>query len=401
MKHLIDFEDRYGSRNYKPLPVVLTKAKGVYVWDHNGKRYLDMMSAYSAVSFGHCNPRLVKTLTKQANTLSVVSRAFHTDKLGLFLEKACTLFKFDKGLPMNSGAEAVETALKAARKWGYKVKGIPNNKAEIISAENNFHGRTIAVIGMSTTTQYRNGFGPFPKGLKTIPYGDSAALEKAINKNTAAFLIESIQGEGGIVLPPKGYLKECARICKKHNVLLIVDEIQTGLGRTGKLLACHHEKVHPDAILLGKALGGGMLAVSLFLARKEVMNVFTPGDHGSTFGGNALASAVGLESLKILQEQKLSEHAAKLGIYFLKELKKIKSPLIKEVRGKGLFIGIEVDRKKTTAAQMCLNLLEAGILTKDTHHTVLRFAPPLTITKAEINNALKIIKRVFTQTEEK
>jgi ornithine--oxo-acid transaminase len=395
MTNHITLETQYGAQNYSPLPVVLTKGKGIYVWDTDGKRYMDMMSAYSAVSFGHCHPRLIKKLNEQSSKLNVVSRSFYTDQLSPFLQKACELFRQDKALPMNSGAEAVETALKAARKWAYKVKGVEENKAEIIVVDNNFHGRTISIVAMSTEPQYRDGFAPFPPGFKSIPFGDPDALEKAVTKNTAAFLVEPIQGEGGIIIPPQGYLKRCAQICRKHNVLLIVDEIQVGLGRTGKLLACDHEDVKPDGLILGKALGGGILPVSLFLTRKEVMDVFTPGDHGSTFGGNALAAAIGLESLEVLIEEKLIERSAELGAYFLAELKKIKSPLITEVRGKGLFIGIEINPELAKARDLCLILLKQGLLSKETHHKVIRLAPPLIITQEQIDEALTLIRALF------
>ncbi len=393
--HFIELEERYGAHNYHPLPVVLARGEGVYLWDLDGKRYLDMMSAYSAISFGHSNPRLVRALTQQANQLNLVSRAFYSDKLGPFLEKACEMFEQDRALPMNTGAEAVETALKAARKWAYKVKGVAPEQAEIIVCQNNFHGRTIAIVGMSTEAQYRDGFGPFPAGFKTIPYGDAAALEAAITQNTAAFLLEPCQGEAGIIFPPAGYLQHCAEICQQHNVLFIADEIQTGLGRTGKLLACQHENVRPDGLILGKALGGGILPVSLFLSSNEVMNVFQPGDHGSTFGGNALAATVGLEALRLLEQQGLVERSAKLGAYFLAALKRIGSPLIKEVRGKGLFIGLEVHPEKVAARDICLKLMKQGILAKDTHHTVIRFAPPLIITQEQIDVVVEAVKEVF------
>ena len=393
-------EQTFGANNYSPLPVVLVKGEGVYVFDETGKRYLDMMSAYSAVSHGHCHPKLVQALTEQAHQLSIVSRAFYTNKLGAFLERACKMTGFERALPMNTGAEAVETALKAARKWAYSVKKVPAEQAEIIACSGNFHGRTIAIVGMSSEPQYREGFGPFPKGFKTIPYGDVAALEKAITPNTAAFLVEPIQGEGGIIVPPAGYLKACANLCKKHNVLMIADEIQTGLGRTGKLLACHHEDVQPDAIVLGKALGGGLLPVSLFLTRHEVMDVFTPGDHGSTFGGNALAAAVGNAALEVLQEEQLTERAAQLGEYFRAELKKIQSRLIVDVRGKGLLIGLEI-AKDYPAKKLCLQLLEQGVLSKETHHTVVRLAPPLVITKEQIDTAVLALQSVLTAVETK
>ncbi len=394
---MIETELKFGAHNYKPLPVVLTRGQGVYVWDENNTRYIDMMSAYSAVSHGHCHPRLVKTLEEQSKKLAVISRAFYSDQLGAFLKKACELTKQDKALPMNSGAEAVETALKAARKWAYTIKKIPADQAEIIVCIGNFHGRTISIVGMSSEKQYREGFGPFPPGFKLIPYGDSDALEKAITKNTAAFLVEPIQGEAGIILPPKDYLKKCETICKKNNVLLICDEIQTGLGRTGKFLACEHENVTPDGLILGKALGGGLLPVSLFLARKEVMDVFTPGDHGSTFGGNPLASAVGLAALNILFEENLISNSEKLGNYFLEKLKLFSFPQIKAVRGKGLFIGIEIDPKFYSAREVCLRLLKLGVLTKETHQTVVRLAPPLVITKEQIDDVLEKLEQVFKE----
>lgn len=392
----MESERLYGARNYDPLPVILVRGEGVYVWDDKDKRYIDMMSAYSAVSHGHCHPKLVKVLQEQAARLNIVSRAFYTDKLGAFLKYACELTGFERALPMNTGAEAVETALKAARKWAYTVKGIEENKAEIIACEGNFHGRTITIVGLSTIPQYRFGFGPFPPGLKVIPYGDSAALEKAITPNTAAFLVEPIKGEGGIIVPPPGYLKACAEICKKHNVLMICDEIQTGLGRTGKLLAFQHENIQPDAVVLGKALGGGLIPVSLFLARKEVMDVFTPGDHGSTFGGNPLAATVGKAALQVLQEENLIEKARSTGKYFQEQLATIHSPLIKEIRGKGLLIGMEIDAKYH-AHDICLKLLKHGVLTKETHKTVIRFAPPLIISKEQIDAVINALKQVFAE----
>ena len=387
-------EHLYGAHNYEPMPVVLVKGKGVYVWDDQGKQYMDMMGAYSAVSHGHCHPKLVQALQSQASQLNIVSRAFYTDKLSSFLAYACQFSGFDKALPMNTGAEAVETALKAARKWAYTVKNVPENQAEIIVCAGNFHGRTISIISMSSEAQYRNGFGPFTPGFKIIPYDDESALEKAITPHTAAFLVEPIQGEGGIIVPKNGYLKTCASICKKNNVLFICDEIQTGLGRTGKLFAYQYEEVQPDAILLGKALGGGLLPVSLFLSRKEVMDVFTPGDHGSTFGGNPLSATVALLAMKILQEENLIDRAFELGEYFQAKLKSLGSPLIKAVRGKGLLIGVEV-QEQYSAHQLCLDLLAEGILTKETHQTVIRFAPPLVITENQIDEAIEKINHVF------
>ena len=388
----IELENTYSANNYDPLPIVLARGRGVFVWDQKGKRYFDMMSAYSAVSHGHTHPRLISALNTQVTQLAIVSRAFYTDKLGEFLKKACETTGQDKALPMVTGAEAVETALKAARKWAYTVKGVEKNKAEIISCEGNFHGRTITIVGMSTEEQYKDGFGPFPPGLINIPYGDASALEAAITPNTAAFIVEPIQGEGGIIVPPEGYLAECARICKKHNVLLLCDEIQTGLGRTGRFLASQHDDVVPDGLMLGKALGGGLLPVSLFLAKREVMDVFTPGDHGSTFGGNPLAAAVGLEALNVTIEKQLPEQSEKLGNHFMEELRAINSPLIKEVRGKGLLIGVEIDSSKTSARAVCEALMNKGLLSKETHETVVRLAPPLVITKNELNQAIEIIK---------
>lgn len=386
----IDLENRYGAQNYHPLPVVITKGKGIYVWDDKNKKYLDMMGAYSALSFGHCNPDLVKVLNKQAKKLAVISRAFYSDKLGPFLQRLCELMRQEKALPMNSGAEAVETAIKAARKWGYTVKNIPENQAEIIVCENNFHGRTTTIISMSTVPQYKFGFSPLTPGFKAIPFGDANALKQAVTANTAAFLVEPIQGEGGINVPPLGYLKQCEKICRENNVLLICDEIQTGLGRTGKLLACDHEGVQPDGLLLGKALGGGLLPVSAFLSKKTVMDVFTPGDHGSTFGGNPLAAAVGHASLNYLINKKLVERAAKMGNYFTKKLQNLNHPLIKQIRGEGLMLGLEID-EKISARSLCLKLLEKGLLTKDTHQTVVRLMPPLIITKAQIDRATMLI----------
>ena len=385
-------EDQFCAHNYHPLPIVLVRGQGVFVWDDQDKRYFDMMSAYSAVSHGHLNPRLVKALSNQLTQLAVVSRAFYTDNLAPFLKRACELTGQEKALPMNTGAEAVETAIKAARKWAYTNKGVEANKAEIITCNGNFHGRTISIVAFSTEEQYKRGFGPFPEGFINIPFGDASALEQAITKNTAAFLVEPIQGEGGIIVPPEGYLRACADICRKHNVLLICDEIQTGLGRTGKLLACEHDNVIPDGLILGKALGGGLLPVSMFLSRKDVMDVFTPGDHGSTFGGNPLASAVGLEALNIIEEESLPEAASQLGRYFKSELDRFNSPLIKNIRGKGLLIGIEIDEKYASARQVCETLMNNGLLTKETHETVVRFAPPLIITRKELDDAIAIIK---------
>lgn len=393
----IKLETSYSAHNYLPLPVVLTRGEGVHVWDTQGRRYLDMMSAYSALSFGHSHPRLLKTLIDQAQRLALTSRAFYSDKLGPFLKRACELTGQDRALPMNTGAEAVETALKAARKWAYRVKGVAADAAEIIACHGNFHGRTIAIIGLSSDPQYREGFGPFPPGLKRIPYDDPKALEAAITPNTAAFLVEPIQGEGGIIVPKPDYLRRCFDICRARNVLLICDEVQTGLGRTGRLLACEHDGVKPDGLILGKALGGGFLPVSLFLAREEVMAVFTPGDHGSTFGGNPLAAAVGLEALNLLVEEKLAGRAEETGAYLMGALKQLRSPLIREVRGKGLLLGIEIDRSVATARSVCERLLQYGILTKETHETVVRLAPPLIIERDQIDWAVEQLSRVFCE----
>lgn len=395
MNPFIKLEQQYCARNYHPLPVVLTKGQGVYVWDDQGKQYIDMMSAYSAISHGYCHPELLAELTRQANQLSVCSRAFHSEKLGVFLKTACEMFGYEKGLPMNSGAEAVETAIKAARKWAYTQKGVSANKAEVIVCHGNFHGRTISIVGMSSEPQYREGFGPFAAGFKQIPYGDAHALAAVITPNTAAFLVEPIQGEAGIIVPPTGYLRECADICRRHNVLLICDEIQTGLGRTGRLLACQHDDVKPDAIVIGKALGGGLLPVSLFLAQKNVMDVFTPGDHGSTFGGNPLACAVAKRALELLFEERLIERSAELGEYLLEKLKQIQSPLISEVRGKGLLIGLVIDPAKAKARDICLKLMELGVLTKETHETVIRLAPPLVITQNQVDCVIEKIEKTL------
>jgi ornithine--oxo-acid transaminase len=389
-------EDRYCARNYDPLPVEIVRGKGVHVWDAAGRRYLDMMSAYSAVSHGHCHPRLVRALTEQAGNLGIVSRAFRSPLLGPFVKRACDLTGMDMALPMNTGAEAVETALKAARKWGYEAKGIAADRAEVIVCDGNFHGRTLGAIALSTEPQYREGFGPFMPGVKAVPFGDAAALAAAITPNTAAFLLEPMQGEAGIRIPPAGYLAACARLCRERNVLLLADEIQTGLGRTGKLLACQHENVVPDGLILGKALGGGLLPVSLFLARRDVMNVFRPGDHGSTFGGNPLAAAIGLEALDTLIDERLTERSAELGEHLIRELKSIASPLIRDVRGKGLWVGVDFDPERVRARTIAERLLDRGILTKETHHTVIRLAPPLVVTRAELDWAIAQFRDVVS-----
>jgi len=390
-----NLEARFGAGNYAPLPVTIVRGEGVYLWDDHGRRYVDMMGAYSAVSFGHCHPRLVEALVTQAQRLDTISRAYFNDRLGPFLARACELTGMDTALPMNSGAEAVETALKAARKWAYKIKGVPAHRAEIIACEGNFHGRTITITGFSSVAQYRDGFGPFAPGFKLVPFGDAAALEAAITPDTAAFLVEPVQGEGGIVVPPKGYLAEVARICRAHNVLLIADEVQSGLGRTGKLLACEHEGVVPDGLTLGKALGGGLLPVSMFLARREVMGVFKPGDHGSTFGGNPIAAAVGLAALDTLIEDGLSERAAQAGAYLLQRLRGINNPVVREVRGIGLFAGVELDPARADAGTVVRRLIDVGVLTKDTHRNTIRFAPPLIISESEIDWAIDRLAEVL------
>jgi len=388
----LDEVNKYSAKNYKPLPVVIEKGEGAWVWDVDGKKYLDCLSAYSALNQGHRHPAIVKAAKDQLDKVTLTSRAFQNDQMGPFLHTLCTMTGFSKALPMNSGAEAVETALKAARKWGYKVKGIPEGKAEIIAAADNFHGRTISIISMSTDAQYKDGFTPLTPGFVIVKYGDAAALEKAITPNTAAFIVEPIQGEAGVVMPPAGYLKQVREICTKHNVLLIADEIQTGLGRTGKMFACDWEGVKPDAMTLGKALAGGFYPVSAFVANDAVMGVFTPGDHGSTFGGNPLGAAIGSASLKVILDEKLADRANELGNWFMAELKKIESPNIKEVRGRGLLIGVEMSGP---ARPYCEALMKLGILAKETHDHVVRFAPPLVVSKQDLEWALGHIAEVL------
>jgi ornithine--oxo-acid transaminase len=375
----IALERRFGARNYDPLPVVLTRGEGVWLYDEEDRRYLDMLSAYSAVSFGYGHPKLLAALNDQAARLAVTSRAFYSDRLPPFLARLCEVTGMDRALPMSTGAEGVESAIKCVRKWAYTVKGVPKDKAEIIVCTGNFHGRTTTIVGLSTEPQYREQFGPYAPGTVHVPFGDPGALERAITPNTAAFIVEPVQGEAGIVVPPEGYLAEALGICRKHNVLFVADEVQTGLGRTGKVLACQHEGVKPDGLILGKALGGGLLPVSAFLARESVMAAFRPGDHGSTFGGNALAAAVGYAALGVLIDEKLADRAASMGEYLLGRLKAISSPVVKEVRGKGLLIGMELDTKIVTARAFVETLLKHGVLSKDTHGTVARFAPPLVI----------------------
>ncbi len=399
MSKAIELEQRFGAANYNPLPVVLTRGRGCHVWDEHGNQYLDMMGAYSAVSHGHAHPRLLSVLGEQANRLSVVSRAFHTDRLGQFLERACEVTGMDMALPMNTGAEAVETALKAARRWAYECKQVPADQAEVIVCEGNFHGRTLAGIAMSSEPEYRENFGPLPGGFRLIPFGDANALDSAITPNTAAFLVEPIQGEGGIVIPPDGYLARCSEICRRENVLLLCDEIQTGLGRTGQLLACHHDKVQPDGLLLGKALGGGILPVSLFLARRDVMELFRPGSHGSTFGGNPLAAAVAKTALDVLLDEDLITNSRSMGKYLLDGLRKRSSPVLADTRGRGLFIGMQLNPDMISARAFCERLMAQGILTKDTHATVVRLAPPLIIQRQEVDWALTRIEQVLREIE--
>jgi ornithine--oxo-acid transaminase len=394
-KRFINLENRYGAQNYKPLDVVLNRGEGIWVWDVEGKKYLDFLSSYSAVNQGHCHPKIMKTMIEQAQKLCLTSRAFRNDQLGLFYEDICNLTNSHMVLPMNSGAEAVETVIKAVRKWGYTLKGVPQNQAEIIVCENNFHGRTIAIIGFSSESQYREGFGPFPSGFKIIPFGEARALEEAITPNTVAFLVEPIQGEAGVIVPPSGYLREVKSICKQNDVVLILDEIQTGLGRTGKLLAEEHDDIEADVTLIGKALSGGFYPISAILSNTEVLGVFMPGEHGSTFGGNPLACAVARTAIKVLIEEKMIENASKLGNYFLTQLKGIKSPYIKEVRGKGLMIGVELIPEAGGARGFCEQLMAQGLLCKDTHENVIRFMPPLVITKEEIDWALEKIEPVL------
>jgi ornithine--oxo-acid transaminase len=391
----IDLENRYGAHNYKPLDVVLTRGEGIWVWDVDGNRYMDCLSAYSAVNQGHCHPAILQTMMDQARLLTLTSRAFRNDQLGLLYKEVCELTHSHKMLPMNSGAEAVETVIKAVRKWGYKVKGIPDDQAEIIVCRNNFHGRTITIVGFSTDPGSREGFGPFTPGFKIVPFGDADALEKAITPHTVGFLVEPIQGEAGVIIPPEGYLREAKRLCEQHNVVLILDEIQTGLGRTGKLLAEEHEGIEADLTLVGKALSGGFYPVSAVLSNKEVMDVLRPGEHGSTFGGNPLACAIARTALRVLVEEGMIENAANLGRYFIDALRSLKDPKIKEVRGKGLMIGIEFHPEVGGARQYSEKLMAEGMLCKETHDHIIRIAPPLVITRDDIDWALEKIAKVL------
>ena len=391
----IALEDQYNAHNYKPLDVVLNRGEGIWVWDVDGNRYLDFLSAYSAVNQGHSHPRIRQAMIDQAQKLTLTSRAFRNDQLPLLAKKLCDLTGYAKVLPMNSGAEAVETAIKMVRKWGYKVKGVPDGKAEIITCAGNFAGRTTTVISFSTEAQYKDGFGPFTPGFVTVPYGDAAALEAAITPNTVGFLLEPIQGEGGVIVPPDGYLKKVREICTRHNVKMITDEIQTGLGRTGKLFCADWENVRADVVTLGKALSGGFYPVSAVLADAELMDVFKPGDHGSTFGGNPLGCAIACTALDVLIEEKLFENAQKQGDYLIHRLKQIESPHIKEVRGRGLLIGVDLHPSAGGARRFCEALQKEGLLCKETHTTVIRLAPPLVITRKDLDWALERIERVL------
>ena len=391
-QEFIDLEKLYGAHNYLPLDVVIERGSGVWVFDVEGHRYLDCLAAYSAVNQGHCHPRILQALEEQAHRITLTSRAFRNDQLPLFYKELHELTGFDMALPMNSGAEAVETAIKTARKWGYQVKGIPEGEAEIIVCENNFHGRTVTIVGFSSDAHYRDGFGPFTPGFKTVPFGDARALRDAVTHRTCAFLVEPIQGEAGILWPPSGYLREAAEICRQNRALLMVDEIQSGLGRTGKLFAYMHEGIDPDVVIVGKALAGGFYPVSAVLAARDVLGVYRPGDHGSTFGGNPLGCAVARAAMRVIVEEKLVERSAELGAYFLALLQTLRSPDLKEVRGKGLWIGLELHRP---ARPYCEALMKEGILCKETHDKVIRVAPPLVIQREEIDWAFARIQEVL------
>ncbi|MEX2466877.1 MAG: ornithine--oxo-acid transaminase [Gemmatimonadota bacterium] len=392
---MLDEVDRYGAHNYHPLPVVIERGEGSWVWDIEGKRYLDMLSAYSAVNQGHRHPAIIAAARDQLDALTLTSRAFHNDQLGPFLRELCEATGFARALPMNTGAEAVETAIKMVRKWGYTVRGVPDGQAEIIVCDNNFHGRTTTIVGFSTEAQYRAGFGPFAPGFKSVPYGDAEALAAAVGPNTVGFLFEPLQGEGGVVVPPDGYLTAVRDICTQHGVAMMADEIQTGLGRTGRLFCCDWEDVRPDVLIVGKALGGGVYPVSAVLADDELMGVFEPGDHGSTFGGNPLAAAVARASLRVVLDEGLPERADRLGTRFVADLKAIGSPHVEEVRGRGLMIGVVIRASSGTARPFCEALQERGVLAKETHHQVIRFAPPLTIEQDALDFALEHAREVL------
>jgi ornithine--oxo-acid transaminase len=395
----IELENRYSARNYEPLPVVLTRGEGAYLWDTAGRRYIDMMSAYSAASHGHAHPRILAALESQARRLAVPSRAYYSDRLGPFLAELCRLTGMHSALPMNTGAEAVETAIKAARRWGYRVKGVPEGTARIIVANGNFHGRTTTIVGFSSEADYRDGFGPFAPGFDAVPYSDLAAMERAITPQTVAVLIEPIQGEAGIIVPPAGWLVGVRRLCDQHGLLMILDEVQSGLGRTGAWFAFEHDGIRPDGLILGKALGGGVLPVSAFLGRQDLMDVFTPGSHGSTFGGNALAAAVGLEALRVIADEGLVQRSRVLGAHMLERLRAIASPAVKAVRGRGLWAGADIEPDFASAREVCERLLAKGVLSKDTHHTVVRLAPPLVIAQDDLDRALDRFEEVIKELE--
>ncbi|MGM0879267.1 MAG: ornithine--oxo-acid transaminase, partial [Bacillota bacterium] len=392
-KKVIKQTEQYGANNYHPLPIVISEAEGVWVKDPEGNKYMDMLSAYSAVNQGHCHPKIIQALKDQAERVTLTSRAFHNDQLGPWYEKICKLTNKNMALPMNTGAEAVETAVKASRRWGYEIKGIEENQAEIIACVGNFHGRTMTAVSLSSEAEYKRGFGPMLPGIKLIPYGDITALKAAITPNTVAFLIEPIQGEAGIVLPPQGFLKAASDVCKENNVLFIADEIQVGLARTGKMFACEWENVNPDMLILGKALGGGVFPISCIVADQDILGVFNPGSHGSTFGGNPLACAVSIAALDVIEEENLEGRSLQLGQYFKQKLSEISNPLIKEVRGRGLFIGVELEE---AARPFCEKLKEEGLLCKETHDTVIRFAPPLVISQEELDWAIEKIRKVLS-----
>ncbi|HKD27198.1 MAG TPA: ornithine--oxo-acid transaminase [Xanthobacteraceae bacterium] len=399
LMNAMELENRHSARNYVPLPVVLARGQGAHLWDTAGRRYIDMMSAYSAASHGHAHPRLIAALETQARRLAVPSRAYYNDRLGPFLAELTRLTSLDAALPMNTGAEAVETAIKAARRWGYRVKGVPRDRAEIIVMDGNFHGRTTTIISFSSEPDYREGFGPLTPGFRRVPFGDLSALQQAIKPETVAVLVEPIQGEAGIIVPPPGWLSGVRLLCDAHRLLMIVDEVQSGLGRTGAWFAFEHENVQPDGVVLGKALGGGLLPVSAFVGRREVMDVFTPGSHGSTFGGNPLAAAVGLEALQVIADEGLVERSRVLGDHMLERLRAIRSPVLKEVRGRGLWAGAEIDPRFATARRACEALLAKGVLSKETHETVVRLAPPLVIAREDLDVALDRFAEVIVDLE--
>ena len=391
---MLQLNEKYGARNYQPLPVVLSEGKGAWVTDPEGNRYLDMLSAYSAMNFGHCHHTIIASLKEQDEKITLTSRAFHNDQLGEFCRRLAELTGKEKVLPMNTGAEAVETAIKAVRRWAYRYKNVPENQAEIIACNGNFHGRTVTIVSFSSENAYKEGYGPFTPGFKLIEYGSLEALKKAINKNTAAFIVEPIQGEGGIIIPPDGFLHDAYNLCKDNNVLFVADEIQTGFGRTGKMFACDWENVKPDIYILGKALGGGVYPISAVTASEEILGVFEPGSHGSTFGGNPLACAVSLAALDLIEDGKIVESSNQLGRYFVERLKKIDNPVIFEIRGRGLMVGLELKEK---ARPYCEKLMLKGILAKETHDNVIRFAPPLVISREDLEWSLKMIEEVFAE----